>query len=136
VGLLRLRAGRITGAASPGTLPLAQLLASAQKLSPKALEAVATQQAAGASDLAIGELLVRDGHVDAESAQEAMKQQVALAVRELVHWTEGEFAFNHEGDVAPASSRISVDLDPQAVLLRVAKEMDGPSRDFSDEVKP
>jgi hypothetical protein len=135
MGALRFREGWITGAASPGTPELGELLVSAQKLSAEALRQVAAQQAGEQRDHVIGELLVREGLVEEAAVQEALSRQIELTVRELVRWKDGEFAFNHDGEEAAARSSISVAIDPQGVLLNAFKEMDEASRSPAVDVK-
>jgi len=53
-------------------------------------------------------------------------QRIAIAVREMVHWQEGQFAFTRERDRdAPPGE---VEVDAQMVLLNVFKEMDERAR--------
>ncbi|WP_242338702.1 MULTISPECIES: DUF4388 domain-containing protein [unclassified Anaeromyxobacter] len=130
VAALRLRDGWITGGASPGTPRVGELLLRARKVSPLALHAVQDEP-----DPVIGEVLVREGIADAAAVKEALEQQVALAIRELVGWTDGEFAFNREPEGGETSAQLSVALDPQAVLLNVFKEMDEQARPAASGVE-
>jgi hypothetical protein len=130
VAALRLRDGWITGAASPGTPNVGELLLRARKISPLALRAVPDEP-----DQVIGDVFVREGLADAAAVKEALEQQIGLAVRELVEWRDGEFAFNREAEGDEARTQIAVALDPQAVLLTVFKDMDEASRtDESSEI--
>ncbi len=135
MGALRFRDGWITGAASPSTPNLGQILLGAEKISTLALESVATRQRTDQTDQVIGELLVREGLVGVADVQEALRQQIELTIRELVRWKDGEFAFNREGKSEPASTEIAVSLDAQAVLLNVFKEMDEASRSTPSDVE-
>jgi hypothetical protein len=123
VAALRLRDGRITGADSPSTPDVGELLLRARKISALALHAVPDEP-----DQEIGDALVRGGLAETAAVKEALERQIALAVRELVEWKDGEFAFNREAEGDEAAARIEVALDPQAVLLNVFKEMDEASR--------
>ena len=136
IGTLRFREGWITAAASPGTAKLGQILLQQGKVSSEALEAVATRQATEQSDQLFGEMLVADGLVEASGVQQAVRLQIELTIRELVHWKDGEFAFNRDGQTQPTDSDVSVELDAQAVLLNVFKEMDEASRVPTAEVEP
>ncbi len=51
---------------------------------------------------------------------------MALAVRELLAWKEGQFAFTC-GPV-PAGAGPSARVDPQALLLQIFKELDESAR--------
>jgi hypothetical protein len=125
---LRFRDGRIAGAASPTTPGLGELLVRARKLSPVVLQAVLDRQAQQPrSEGLIGELLAREGLVDADDVKKALREQIELAVKEVVLWRDGEFAFNRqEGE--EERSEIPVEADPQEVLLNVLKDMDEASR--------
>jgi hypothetical protein len=123
VAALRLRDGWITGAASPGTPNVGELLLRARKISALALRAVPDEP-----DHVIGDVFVREGLADADAVKEALERQIRLAVRELVEWKDGEFAFNREAEGDEGQARIAVALDPQGVLLNVFKDMDEASR--------
>lgn len=125
---LRFRDGRIAGAASPATPHVGELLVQARKLSPAVLQAVLERQPSQpGSDGVLGELLVREGLVDADAVQEALRQQIALTVKEIVLWRDGEFAFDRqEGE--DGMREFPVEVDPQQVLLNVLKELDEASR--------
>jgi hypothetical protein len=71
--------------------------------------------------------LVRGGLAGSNVVAAALEQRVTLAVRELVGWTDGEFAFTREGAGA-AETAVDVALDPQGVLLEIFKELDEQSR--------
>jgi len=135
IGTLRLRDGWITAAASPSTPKLGQLLLHDGKVSAEALETVAARQASEQSDQLIGEMLAGEGLVEASAVQDAFRQQIELTIRELVHWKDGEFAFNREGESQPAGTVVSVELDAQAVLLNVFKELDEASRIPTSDVE-
>lgn len=119
LAVLRFRDGRITGAASPGIPKIGEILVSAGKLSAEAVRAAAERRSDGRSGGLFGELLVREGLVEVAAVQEALRRQIELAVRELVGWKAGEFAFNHDGESASGGSKISISSDPQALLLTV-----------------
>lgn len=125
---LRFRDGRIAGAASPATPGLGELLVRAGKLTPDRLQAVLERQAAEPGEAGlIGEILVREGLVEPDDVKRALREQIGLAVKELVLWRDGEFAFKRqEGE--EGKSEIPVEADPQEVLLNVLKDMDEASR--------
>jgi hypothetical protein len=131
IGALRFREGRITGGASPATPPLGELLVREQKLSPAALRALVPEGAAEQPDDVLADQIVRAGHAELPTVVSALEAQVWAAVRELVQWTDGEFAFNREEDGFRSEGRIAVALDPQAVLLDVFRERDEAARSAS-----
>ena len=129
MGALRFRDGSITGAASPAAPGVGELLVRARKVAPEALLALSASLGQDLSDHLVGERLVQEGLTDAASVKKAFEQLIGVAVRELMHWTDGEFTFNRETQVAPESPGLSVSLDPQGLLLNFFKEMDEASRD-------
>lgn len=125
---VRFREGRITGATSPGTPDLGEILVRARKISSVALRAARSGQAGDQPDHVLGEQLVKDGLVEAPAVQEALRRRVELTFLELVQWKDGEFAFNREGENEQASTNVPIDLDAQDVLLNVFKQMDEDAR--------
>jgi hypothetical protein len=139
MGALRFRQGSIVGADSPAVPDVGELLLRAGKISADALEGVEARRPAGQSDHDLGEMLAREGIVDAASVQQALAQGVGLTIRDLVQWKDGDFAFNPEGDGEAPEAQISVELDAQALLLNVFKEMDEAARDAAsagDRLRP
>jgi len=131
MGALRFRDGYITGGASPTTPSIGQLLLRSRKISAQALRGVANRQSQGQdkgqADHVLGELLVQEGLVAAVAVQEALTQQIELALRELIQWEDGQFAFDREA-VDPPQTSIQVEVDPQGALLNLYKELDETSR--------
>jgi hypothetical protein len=128
MGALRFRDGWITGAASPSTPNVGEVLVRARKVEPGALQSLASSLGADQPDALLGEQIVRDGLADAASVQRAFEEQIGLAVRELMNWTDGEFTFNRETETAPEATALAVALDPQGLLLNFFKDMDEASR--------
>jgi hypothetical protein len=126
MGALRFRDGWITGAASPSTPSVGEVLVRLRKVEAAALKKLASALGSEQPDNLLGEQIVRDGLADAQAVQGAFAEQINLAVRELMHWTDGEFTFNREA--APEASTLSVALDPQGLLLNFFKDMDEASR--------
>jgi hypothetical protein len=130
IGALRFREGRISAAASPATPGLAESLQAASKVSPEVLQALSAAGGPDQPDDVLADRIVRGGHADEASVQEVLEHQVWAAVRELVQWTDGEFAFNREEEGDPSVSRLEISIDPQAVLLDVFRQRDEESREF------
>jgi tetratricopeptide (TPR) repeat protein len=130
LGALRFRDGWITGAASPSTPSLGDLLVRARKIPAEVLRTTLSSLGGDQADSIVGERLVRDGHADAASVRGALEKQIGHAIRELMAWTDGEFTFNRESEEgdAPESGPLAVSLDPQGLLLNFFKEMDEASR--------
>jgi tetratricopeptide (TPR) repeat protein len=123
--------GRITGATSPATPTLGELLVAARKISNVALRAVTSARRAGEPDHLLAEELIREGVVDAAAVEEALRQQAEATVLEIVRWREGEFAFNREGEGEAAGAGHAVEFDAQEVLLNVFRQMDEDGRSRS-----
>lgn len=121
VGALRFRGGRITGASSPAAPALGDLLLQARQVTPVTLRAAAPP-GDEVTDDALGERLVRDGAVAVAAVEGALRRRIELALRQLVGWNDGEFAFE-ESAPAPAAGP-GVELDAQGLLLNVFKELD------------
>jgi hypothetical protein len=134
---VRFRDGFVTGAAAPGTPDLGEALVRLRKVSALALAAVAKPDAAGEPDHVLGDALVREGLVDLAAVHEAQRLQIELAIRQLVQWKDGEFAFSRDAELEGRSTEGSVALDAQAVLLEVFRQMDEASRaDAGAEASP
>jgi hypothetical protein len=124
---LRLRSGWIVGAVSPGTPDLGTILISEGHLSAEALQALASRSGGEQPDQALAELLLGEGLSGAEAIKGALARRIDLAVRELLHWTSGDFAFSDDSG-GQTDPRTSVAVDPQAVLLNAFKDQDEASR--------
>ena len=125
MGALRFRNGKVTGGASPGTPRVGEMLLRNRKISPLALRALPAQDG---EDSTVAAMLVREGAVDATAVQESLRQQIEMAMRELVHWKDGDFVFDHEADGTEVPPEVAVELDPQAVLLDLLRDLDESSR--------
>jgi tetratricopeptide (TPR) repeat protein len=129
LGTMHFRQGWITGATSPGTPTACDLLVRAGSVTAEAVREVLPEEAR--PGLAPCEALVRRGLADAATVQGALRQQIELTLRELVAWTDGEFAFNQEATTELASPATAVQVDAQELLLTLFKEMDEASRGAS-----
>jgi hypothetical protein len=129
--LLRFRGGAITGATCTGVPRTGDLLVAAKKLSRETLASLTGPVGLDGIDDAICETLVREGSVDAASVRTALSRQVELAVRSLVEWKNGEFSFSHSGLSEAADSECAIELDPQALLLDVFRQLDEGTRDLA-----
>jgi uncharacterized protein DUF4388 len=126
MGSMQFRKGWITGAASPQTPTACELLVRAGKVPAEAVRELIPEGAR--PGLSPCEALVRRGLADAATVQEALRQQIALTLRELVTWTDGEFAFNQEATPEPIALATSVQVDAQELMLNLFKELDEASR--------
>jgi hypothetical protein len=126
VGSLRFHEGWIAGGEAPSVPRLGELLCRSGEVAPAALEAVAAGGQPG--DRALGARLVAAGAASAAAVEAALREQIDRAVRVLIHWREGEFAFNHEDPCAEGDG-LDVQVDGQAALLGAFKELDEAGRD-------
>jgi tetratricopeptide (TPR) repeat protein len=127
MGSLRFREGWISGASSPATPSLGELLLRAGTLSSEGLRQVTGGEERPADDL-VGEALVHQGLVDAAAVEGALREQIDLTLRELIRWNDGEFAFSREARVEAAARGTGVRVDAQELLLSLFKEMDESTR--------
>jgi tetratricopeptide (TPR) repeat protein len=134
IGALRFQEGTITAGASPATETVGAYLVRTGKLTAAELEAAVAAKSSDSTQGVLGEVLVRRGHVEPAAVQEALTFQITQTIRALVKWTEGEFAFNREGEEAQANGAITVAVDSQAVLLDLYRELDEEARDLSSAV--
>jgi hypothetical protein len=128
MGALRFRDGWISGAASPSTPGIGQILVLSRRIRPEALSQLAAAIGGDQPDPIVGERLVRDGVADPGTVRGGFERQIRSAIRELMLWTDGEFTFNREDEGPEESSELAVSLDPQGLLLNFFKEMDEASR--------
>jgi hypothetical protein len=124
---LRFRKGFIISAATPATPTLGELLVRAQRLTASVLKTTLEKKGVDQPEHLLGELLVHSGLVDVASVREALSEQIRLALRELIEWTEGQFTFD-KGVASQSQRSIEVDVDPQAAILNVVREMDEATR--------
>jgi len=124
VGGLGFRRGFVTGGASPATPHIGRLLVELKHLDEATLRSVIARQSTDYRDQLIGAVLVRERMVDAAAVRAALERQIEIAIREMVHWREGQFTFTAEGVSEPQSADVDVLVDPQATLLNIFKEID------------
>lgn len=130
IGAVHMRNGMITGAAAPGCDNIGALLVVEGKLTDAQLNTAIEAQQANPSEKMLGALLVEKGLVDRETMIAAIKRQVNLALRNMVGWTSGQFAFESDR-VSEGSTMadIEIELDTQAILLDVLRELDEENKD-------
>jgi tetratricopeptide (TPR) repeat protein len=127
VGAIRFNKGRITGASSPGSASLGELLVRRGKLPAEALASAGPARDGSLVDAGLAGRLVQLGVADLETVREAGLHQIEQTLRELIDWTDGEFAFTREEEQPPASEA-SIEIDAQQLLLDLFRERDESSR--------
>jgi tetratricopeptide (TPR) repeat protein len=124
IGAVHMKDGFIAGAAAPNSTNMGDLLLKQEALTEDRLrEAVEKQKAEGSNRL-LGSILLELGMVEREQLRKALDQQARGALREMVEWTSGRFAFepDRNGDEAPGE--IELNLDTRGVLLDVLRAYD------------
>lgn len=133
VGAIYLRDGMITGAASPNCASVGDTLIAQGKVSREAIDRVMQQQTDNAPRRLMGALLVEEGLVDDDTMRRVLTTQVYTAIAELMTWIEGRFAFSPDaGGGKDLPSEVDINLDPQMVLLDVARQLDEANRDLAE----
>ncbi len=127
VGAIRFNKGRITGASSPGSASLGELLVRRGKLSAEGLASAGPARDGSLVDAGLAGRLVEAGVADLETVRLAGLHQIEQTLRELIDWTDGEFAFTREEEQPPASEA-SIEIDAQQLLLDLFRERDESSR--------
>lgn len=129
-GAVYVRSGLLTNASSPGCGNIGDLLLESGAIQPEQLREVADHQRTDGRGSLMGALFVERGIVDADTMKTTLTRQVFTAIRELFQWKEGQFAFLPDPSTTGAAQSPSVDieLDPQFVLLEVARNLDEENR--------
>ena len=130
IGAVQLKDGKILGAASPNHVALGELLKRAGVITDQQIGAAldAAPQTADGKRPVLGALLIRQNLVTEEDVQRALSAQIHSAVREMVSWKAGRFAFEPDVTGEVDASEITVELDTQGVLLEVMRTMDEAGR--------
>jgi hypothetical protein len=125
IGAVHLYRGMLTGAASPNTANLGDILLKRGLLTRERLSAATEDQKADSLGRLLGAILVERGFISTQDLQTALGEQIRSAILEMVAWTFGRFAFEPDKrDQSELDSEIAVQLDTQAVLLDALREFD------------
>jgi tetratricopeptide (TPR) repeat protein len=127
IGAVNLKGGNITGAASPGSVNLGDILKRDGLVDEETLKGAAEAQSDKPEQL-LGSILVARGVVDAGQVRKALTQQVQSAIIEMLHWQSGRFAFEPETPTDDTDGEIEIILDTQGVLLDALREFDEQNR--------
>ena len=129
IGAVQLCKGRITGAASPKTKGLQEYLIEMGIVTDSMLERVSAAERE--EKALVGGILVRLGLVSAEQVRQGLRAQIRDAIRELMSWGVGRFAFDPETPMELSASDVEIEIDPQETLLDIFKELDERNRSNS-----
>ena len=129
IGAIHLRQGMITGAASPNSANIGDLLFEKGIVSKEKLKAAADFQQSDSPGQLLGAILVRDGLVDRQTLAKVLVEQIKRALFEVVGWTSGRFAFEPDKrSQVENDSEITVELDTEEMLLDVVRQRDEQNR--------
>ncbi|MBK8014791.1 MAG: DUF4388 domain-containing protein [Deltaproteobacteria bacterium] len=127
-GVIYLREGMIAGAASPQSRDVEQILLTKGIVTKEQLDRAARQLLQQPERL-MGEILMENRLVDAAVLGEALVTQSYSAIREMVHWMSGRFAFDPDRWDESTPGDVNIALDTQRVVLDVFRMLDEDSRD-------
>ena len=119
LGAVHFDSGMISGAAAPACRNLGDLLKAEGVVTDAQLEEASQTQLSEEDSRLLGAILVEGGLVDKESVRSVLKEQVYLAIGEMMDWRDGQFAFAPVRTGEPFPSELELCLDPQMVILDV-----------------
>ena len=124
IGAIHLRYGRLTGAAAPNTPGLHDYLMAFGVTTREQLNVLPGISAEDWTRPQIGVLLLRAKVVTSDQVKLALQDQIRDAMREMLQWGEGQFAFDPEVVTESSTCDVDIELDSQAMLLDIFREMD------------
>jgi tetratricopeptide (TPR) repeat protein len=122
IGAIHLRRGLVTGAASPKTKGLRDYLIAMGVVTRASLQNLDSKDSTDQN--LIGGTLVRSGIASVEQVRLALHDQLHDAIKELMNWGVGQFAFDPEASNDAPNGDVQIELDPQEILLNIFKEID------------
>ena len=129
IGAVHLHQGRITGAASPATPNMGDLLLETGAVTGEQLTSAVQNQQDNCPDRLLGAILVEMGIVERAKLEEALVKQVKGALMEMVEWLTGRFAFEPDKrSQEETAAEIELELDTRSVLLDVLRQVDEQNR--------
>jgi len=128
IGAVQLKEGFIVGAASPGSTNMGDLLMDGGVLTREQVQSAVERQKTDSPDQLLGAILLEMGLVQRPQLQGALEQQVRRALREMVEWASGRFAFEPDRNGSENPGGIEIHLDTRGVLLDVLREYDESNR--------
>jgi len=120
-GEIYLDGGRVTYASVANRDRIGEMLVKSGRISRTDLEAATAEQAKGVTR-PLGRILVDSGRIDRVEIERFVRRQVEEAVYYLFTWRKGAFAF--ESARRPSHGALLVSLDPEALLLEGARQVD------------
>lgn len=129
IGAVYLHKGRITGAASPNSSNMGDLLMQEGAVSEGQLQLAVDRQQTDSPDRLLGSLLIEMNLVSPGMLEKALVLQVKGALLEMVEWTQGRFAFEPDKREGNETGEVEIELDTRSVLLDVLREHDEANRE-------
>jgi tetratricopeptide (TPR) repeat protein len=126
IGAVHMAQGLITGAASPNSANLGDLLMEKSAITEDQLQTAVDRQRSDSPDRLLGSILVEMDLVERAMLQQTLTEQVKGALREMVQWIQGRFAFEPDKrrEEEPDDSDVEIQLDTRGLLLDVLREHD------------
>jgi hypothetical protein len=122
-GKVFFRDGTISYAYSqPQLLPLGERLVKAGSISPANLkQALAAQKKSGGASR-LGGILLNQGHIDRETLEQAVREQIQDTAFTFFSWSDGEFEFAAED--TPPEEDVLVEMSVETVIMEGCRRID------------
>lgn len=125
LGAIHITRGRITGAASPGVPSMGDWLVQRGAISQEKLHEALRHHTQSGTKTQLGATLIAQKLISYETLQEALVFHVSAVLRKLITWETGAFTFD---PTSAEGGGGEIDIDPQAVLLNIFKDLDDAQR--------
>jgi hypothetical protein len=122
-GMIFFRNGMITYAySSPQLLPLGERLVKAGAISGAHLKQALATQKKSPEGARLGHILLEQGHLDRETLEQAVREQIQDTAFNFFSWTEGVFEFG--ADDSPPEEDILVEMSVETVIMEGCRRID------------
>jgi hypothetical protein len=128
IGAVELLEGYITSAIVPNGDNIGTLLLKKGKIKKEDIASSIDSQHKDLAGARIGAVLVEKGLVDAETIKEVIVEQTYSAIRTMLNWDDGRFAFTPTIDQEFDREFVEVKLDSQHVLMELFRQIDEQNR--------
>ena len=122
-GRIFFRNGMITYAySSPQALPLGERLIKAGAISRAQLKQALSAQKKSSDGERLGRILLEQGHIDRETLEQAVREQIEDSAFTFFSWSDGEFEFG--ADESPQEEDILVEMNVENVIMEGCRRID------------
>jgi tetratricopeptide (TPR) repeat protein len=128
VGAVELRDGYITSAIVPNTDNIGTLLLKKGMIKKEDIENAIDSQHNDLAGTRFGAVLVEKGLVESETIKEIIVEQTFSAIKAMLTWEDGRFAFAPAFDEEFDRAFVEVRLDSQHVLMELYRQLDEQNR--------